>query len=136
MGGKPSKFSEGQFYRGVCVRSQQLTLWLPLHQNAALQVVIPGMFSAFVVGFVQAYAPVVPPFPSPVKSADTNQAAAHENGLDAQDVRQYHFTTLRRAATRIADFVCSLQSRHLKEFWLSCKNLKDTVSLFDDLMLQ
>ncbi|KAB2579228.1 hypothetical protein DBV05_g2117 [Lasiodiplodia theobromae] len=47
------------------------------------------------------------------------RAAAHENGLDAQDVRQYHFTTLRRAATRIADFVCSLQSRHLKEFWLS-----------------
>ncbi|OJD35573.1 c6 transcription factor [Diplodia corticola] len=47
------------------------------------------------------------------------RVAAREKGSDAPDVRQYHFTTLRRAATRIADFVCLLKSSHLREFWLS-----------------
>ncbi|KAL1648124.1 hypothetical protein SLS58_002451 [Diplodia intermedia] len=45
--------------------------------------------------------------------------AAREKGPDAHDVRRYHFTTLRRAATHIADFVCSLKGSHLGGFWLS-----------------
>ncbi|EKG17962.1 Transcription factor fungi [Macrophomina phaseolina MS6] len=47
------------------------------------------------------------------------RAASWEDTLDAGDIRQYHMTTLRRAATRITDFVVSLRSCQLKEFWLS-----------------
>ncbi|KAF2147071.1 uncharacterized protein K452DRAFT_217511 [Aplosporella prunicola CBS 121167] len=47
------------------------------------------------------------------------RVASYDDGPGSHDIRQYHLTAVRRAATEIVDFVCSLQSSHLKEFWLS-----------------
>jgi hypothetical protein len=46
-----------------------------------------------------------------MKSQETND----------QELRDYHKSELRKSATAIVSFVCSLKRCHLQDFWLPCK---------------
>lgn len=44
----------------------------------------------------------------------------HQASATDQDAQRYHFSQLRRAATEIVDYICSLTKTHFNEFWLPC----------------